>query len=171
MRAHGACGGDWNNPTAMEKWKAGPTLQREWRRRRLQHALWVTDCRPCMQSDYVARMCCQFYFMDAKHGLSRHRRKGGDSNHSKCAVAPRVQIPGREKISDVYFRYELEMPAVESQVGRARMRYAASLIRRAQPSAAALLSVGRKAPADWASMLLVDLESLRTVCPLFQQSC
>ena len=31
-----------------------------------------------------------------------------------------------------------------------------------------LLSVGRKAPADWARMLLVDHESLRTVCPLYR---
>ena len=36
----------------------------------------------------------------------------------------------------------------------------------------AALSVGRKAPADWARMLLGDLESLRSVlrsvCPLFR---
>ena len=38
----------------------------------------------------------------------------------------------------------------------------------AQPSIAALLSVGRKAPADWARMLLGDLESLRNACPLFR---
>ena len=46
------------------------------------------------------------------------------------------------------------------------MRYAASLIRVAQPSVAALLSVGRKAPADWARMPLVDLESLLADCPI-----
>ena len=33
----------------MERWKAGPTLQRKRRRRRLQHAPRVTDCRPCIQ--------------------------------------------------------------------------------------------------------------------------
>ena len=68
-------------------------------------------------------------------------------------------MPGRERISDVDLRYQLEMPAIESEVP--------ALIRVAQPSVAALLSVGRKAPADSARVLLVDLESLRTVCPLF----
>ena len=42
---------------------------------------------------------------------------------------------------------------------RARLRY--SLIRVGQPSVAVLLSMGRKAPADWARMLLGDLESVR----------
>ena len=60
------------------------------------------------------------------------------------------------------------MPAIESQVRRPRLRYSASLIKVAQPSVAALLSVGRKAPADWARVLLVDLGSLRTACPLFR---
>ena len=60
------------------------------------------------------------------------------------------------------------MPAMESQMRRARLRCAASLTRVAQPSVAALLSVGRKAPADWARMLFLDLESLWTVCPLFR---
>ena len=31
-----------------------------------------------------------------------------------------------------------------------------------------LLGVGQRAPADWASVLLGDLEALREVCPLFQ---
>ena len=78
-----------------------------------------------------------------------------------------LQIPERERISDIDLRRHLKVPAIESQIRRARMRYAASLIRVAQPSFAALLSVGRSAPADWARMLLVDLESLRSECPLF----
>ena len=65
-------------------------------------------------------------------------------------------------------RRQLKIPSIESQIRRARLRYAASLVKVAQPSVAALLGVGRRAPADWASMLLEDLESLREVCPLFQ---
>ena len=38
----------------------------------------------------------------------------------------------------------------------------------AQPSVAALLSVGRKALADWARMVLGDLEPIRNACPLFR---
>ena len=86
----------------------------------------------------------------------------------RLAGEPRVQIPGRERISDVDLRRQLEIPSIESQIRRARLRYAASLIRVAQPSVAALLSVGRKAPADWARMLLSDLESIRNACPLFR---
>ena len=85
----------------------------------------------------------------------------------RLAGAPRVQIPGRARISDVELRHQLRVPAIESQTRRARMRYAASLTRIAQPSVAALLSVGRKAPSEWARMLFVDLESLRSKCPLF----
>ena len=89
----------------------------------------------------------------------------------RLAGEPRVQIPGPERTSDVDLRRQLEIPAIESQMRRARLRYAASLIRVAQPSVAKL-SVGRKAPADWARMLLGDLESLRSVlrsvCPLFR---
>ena len=81
---------------------------------------------------------------------------------------PRVQILGRERISDVHLRRQLEIQAIESQIRRARLRYASSLMRVAQPSVAALLSVGRKAPADWARMLLGDLDSLRSVCPLIR---
>ena len=73
-------------------------------------------------------------------------------------------------MSDVDLRRQLEMPATESQMRRARLRYAASLIRVAQPSVAALLGVVRKAQADWARMLLMEFESLRTVCSLFQKS-
>ena len=101
--------------------------------------------------------------------LSQGRRP--EAFQMKClrrlAGEPRVQIPGRERISDVDLRRQLEIPSIESQIRRARLRYAASLIRVAQPSVAALLSVGRKAPADWARMLLGDLESLRNACPLF----
>ena len=86
----------------------------------------------------------------------------------RLAGEPRAQILGRERISDVDLRRQLEIPSIESQIRRARLRYAASLIRVAQPSVAALLSVGRKAPADWARMLLGDLESLRNACPLFR---
>ena len=73
--------------------------------------------------------------------------------------------PGRERINDVDLRRQLEIPSTESQIRRARLRYAASLIRVAQPSVAALISVGRK---DGARMLLGDLESLRNACPLFR---
>ena len=38
--------------------------------------------------------------------------------------------------------------SIESQIRRARLRYAASLIRVAQPSVAALPSEGRKAPTS-----------------------
>ena len=86
----------------------------------------------------------------------------------RLAGEPRVQILGRERISDVDLRRQLESPSIVSQIRRARLRYAASLIRVAQPSVAPLLSVGRKAPADWARMLLGDLESLRNACPLFR---
>ena len=54
----------------------------------------------------------------------------------RLAGEPSFYIPGRERINDVDLRRQLE-------------RYAASLIKVAQPSVAALLSVGRKAPADW----------------------
>ena len=50
-----------------------------------------------------------------------------------------MQIPGRERISDVDLSRRLEMPAIESQIRRARLRYAASLIKVAQPSVGALL--------------------------------
>ena len=86
----------------------------------------------------------------------------------KLAGEPRVLIPGRERINDADVRRQLEIPSIESQIRRARLRYAASVIRVAQPFVAALLSVGRKAPADWARMLLGDLESLRNACPLFR---
>ena len=81
----------------------------------------------------------------------------------RLAGEPRVLTPGRERISDTDLRRQLEIPSIESQIRRA-----ASLIRVAQPSVAALLSVGRKAPADWTRMLLGDLKSLRNACPLFQ---
>ena len=101
--------------------------------------------------------------MGVKHGLNRRCRL------RRLAGEPRVLIPGREMISDTDLRRQLEIPSIESQIRRARLRYAASLIRvAAQPSLAALLSVGRKAPADWTRMLLGDLESLRNACPLFQ---
>ena len=80
----------------------------------------------------------------------------------------RVPIPGRVRISDVELRRQLGIPSVESQIRLARLRYAASLVKVAQPSIAALLGVGQRAPADWASLLLGDLESLREVCSLFQ---
>ena len=86
----------------------------------------------------------------------------------RLAGEPRVQIPGHERISDVDLRRHLCISSIESQIRRARLRYAASLVKVAQPAVAALLGVGRSAPADWASMLLGDLESLREVCPLFQ---
>ena len=86
----------------------------------------------------------------------------------RIAGEPRVLIPGRERISNTDLRRQLEIPSIESQIRRARLRYAASLIRVAEPSAATLLSVGRTAPADWTRMLLGDLESLRNGCPLFQ---
>ena len=54
------------------------------------------------------------------------------------------------------------------QIRRAPLRCAASLVKVTQPSVAALLGVGQRAPADCASMLLGDLEALREVCPLFQ---
>ena len=75
-------------------------------------------------------------------------------------------IPGHVRISDVELRRQLDIPSIESQIRRARLRYAASLVKVAQPSVAALLGVGLRAPADWASMLLEDLEALREVCPL-----
>ena len=67
---------------------------------------------------------------------------------SRLAGEPRVHIPGRERINDVDLRRQLEIPSIESQIRRARLRYAASLIRVAQRAVAAFLSVGRKAPAD-----------------------
>ena len=81
---------------------------------------------------------------------------------------PRVPIPGRVRTIDVVLRRQLKNPFVESQIRRARLRYAASLVKVAQPSVAALLGVGQRAPADWFSLLFVDLESLRKVCPFFQ---
>ena len=86
----------------------------------------------------------------------------------RLAGEPRVPIPGRVRTSDVVLRRQLKIPSVESQIRRARLRYAASLVKVAQPSVAALLGVGQRALADWASLLLGDLESLREVCPLFQ---
>ena len=71
-------------------------------------------------------------------------------------------------MSDVDLRRQLEMRDTESQMRRARLRCAASLIRVVQPSVATLLGVGRKASADWARMLLVKFESLRAVCSLFR---
>ena len=59
----------------------------------------------------------------------------------RLAGEPRVLIPGRDRISDTDLRRQLEIPTIESQIRRARLRYAASLIRVAQPSVAALLSV------------------------------
>ena len=50
----------------------------------------------------------------------------------RLAREPRVQTPGRERISDVDLRRQLEIPSIESQIRRARLRYAASLIRVAQ---------------------------------------
>ena len=80
--------------------------------------------------------------------LSQGRRL--EAFQMKClrrlAGEPRVQIPGRERISDVDLRRQLEIPSKESQIRRARFRYAASLIRVAQPSVAALVSVGPHAP-------------------------
>ena len=61
----------------------------------------------------------------------------------RLAREPRVQTPGRERISDVDLRRQLEIPSIEFQIRRARLRYAASLIWVAQPFVAALLSVGR----------------------------
>ena len=75
----------------------------------------------------------------ARHCLCRHSRKGGYSNHSKP--------------SSLEYDVKTEIRC---------------LVRVTQPSVAALLGVGRWAPADWARMLLVDHESLRTVCPLFR---
>ena len=86
----------------------------------------------------------------------------------RLAGEPRVLIPGRVRVSDVELRRQLEIPSIESQIRRARLRYAASLVKVTQPSVAALLGVGQRAPADWASMLLGDLAALREVCPLFQ---
>ena len=86
----------------------------------------------------------------------------------RLAGVPRVHIPGRQRINNVDLRRQLEIPSIESQTRSARVRYAASLIRVAQPSVAALLSVGRKAQADWARMLLGDLESIRNACTLFR---
>ena len=86
----------------------------------------------------------------------------------RLAGEPRVLIPGHVRISDVELRRQLDIPSIESQIRRARLRYAASLVKVTQPSVAALLGVGQRAPADWASMLLGDLEALREVCPLFQ---
>ena len=57
----------------------------------------------------------------------------------RLAGEPRVQIPGRETISDVDLRRQLEIPSIESQIRRARLRYAASLIEVAPPSVAVLL--------------------------------
>ena len=86
----------------------------------------------------------------------------------RLAGEPRVLIPGHVRISDVDLRRQLDIPSIESQIRRARLRYAASQVKVTQPTVAALLGVGQRAPADWASMLLGDLESLREVCPLFQ---
>ena len=86
----------------------------------------------------------------------------------RLAGEPRVPIPGPVRISDVDLRRQFKNPSIESQIRSARLRYAASLVKVAQPSVAALLGVGQRAPADWASLLLGDLESLREVCPLFQ---
>ena len=86
----------------------------------------------------------------------------------RLAGEPRVLIPGHVRISDVELRRQLEIPSIESQIRCARLRYAASLVKVTQPSVAASLGVGQRAPADWASMLLGDLEYLREVCPLFQ---
>ena len=85
----------------------------------------------------------------------------------RLAGEPRVPIPGHVRISDVELRRQLCIPSIESQICRARLRYAASLINVTQPSVASLLGVGQRAPADWAAMLLGDLEALREVCPLF----
>ena len=85
----------------------------------------------------------------------------------RLAGEPRVPIPGHVRIRDVELRRHLGIPSIESQIRRARLRYAASLINVTQPSVAALLGVGQRAPADWAAMLLGDLEALREVCPLF----
>ena len=118
--------------------------------------------------------CCQFSCMGVKRGPERTQSQGRilEAFQMKClrrlAGEPRVQIPGRERISDVDLRRQLEIPAIESQIRRARLRYASSLIRVAQASVAALPSVGRKALADWARMLLGDLESPRNACPLFR---
>ena len=49
---------------------------------------------------------------------------------------PKIHLPGRERINDVDLRRQLEIPSIESQIRRARLRYAASLIRVAQPSVA-----------------------------------
>ena len=46
----------------------------------------------------------------------------------RLADDSRVQIPGNETVSDVGLRRQLEMPAIESQIRRARLRDAASLI-------------------------------------------
>ena len=101
-------------------------------------------------------------------------------NKSSWATAPLLQSAGQGTLcqchhhhhhqnpSDVVLRRQLKIPSVESQIRRARLRYAASLVKVAQPSVAVLLGVGQRAPADWASLLLGDLESLREVCPLFQ---
>ena len=60
----------------------------------------------------------------ARRCLSRHSRKGGDSKHSKP--------------SSLEYDVKTEIRC---------------LVRVTQPSVAALLSVGRKAPADWACSL------------------
>ena len=86
----------------------------------------------------------------------------------RLAGEPRVPIPGRVRISDVELRRLLKIPSIESQIRRARLMYAASMVKVAQPSVAALLGVGQRGRADWASLLLGDLESPREVCPLFQ---
>ena len=86
----------------------------------------------------------------------------------RLAGETRVLIPGHVRISDVELRRQLDIPSIESQIRRARLRYAASLVKVAQPSVAALLGVGQRALADWVSMLLEDLKALREVCPLFQ---
>ena len=53
-------------------------------------------------------------------------------------------IPGRVRISDVELRRQLKIPSIESQIRRARLRYAASLVKVAQPSVAALLGVEQR---------------------------
>ena len=63
--------------------------------------------------------------------MSQGRRL--EAFQTKClrrlAGEPRVHIPGRERINDVDLRRELEIPSIESQIRRARLRYAAYLIR------------------------------------------
>ena len=55
----------------------------------------------------------------------------------RLAGEPRVLIPGHVRISDVELRRQLDIPSIESQIRRARLRYAASLVKIAQPSVAA----------------------------------